>query len=147
MLPDFTDIFANKGKRLYTNSPRCGWPGIIALSGHTYDDKYFDENYYTAFQHTSRTMSKLNDSSSGDGCDIKSSGSSSDGGSGGSCSSSSSSGNTTTSSSGDIVGVGSNSSGCSSSSSGVSGGVSSSEMYCTRLKKRKVNQIESCDYP
>ena len=52
-------LFANRGKHLYTNSPRCGWPGIVAVAGHKYDDKYFDENYYTAFQQISRTTSKL----------------------------------------------------------------------------------------
>ena len=29
------------------------------MAGHKYDDKYFDENYYTAFQQISRTTSKL----------------------------------------------------------------------------------------
>ena len=29
------------------------------MAGHKYDDKYFDENYYTAFQQTSRTSNKL----------------------------------------------------------------------------------------
>ena len=37
------------GKRR-VNKKSLRWPGLVAYSSHSYSDKYFDDNYYTAFQ-------------------------------------------------------------------------------------------------
>mmetsp|Transcript_19118 Transcript_19118/g.26300 ORF Transcript_19118/g.26300 Transcript_19118/m.26300 type:complete len:236 (-) Transcript_19118:2629-3336(-) len=52
----------NAGKRRRVNQHR--WPGLVAYSSHSYSDKYFDDNYYTAFQRPDEVHFSVESSSS-----------------------------------------------------------------------------------